>query len=99
MIRHIVMWNFQETLNEEQKKEAAKQMVKNLEPLKDKIPGVISLQIIPNELESSNREIALIGDYESVEALKAYAVHPLHLEAVAYVKSVCCDRIAFDYEL
>lgn len=68
-----------------------------LEPLKEVIPGVISLKVVINELESSNRDIALIGEYESVEALNGYAVHPAHVEAGKYVRSVTCNRACMDY--
>lgn len=49
-------------------------------------------------LDSSNREIALIGTYENVEALKAYQVHPAHVEAGKFVRSVTCERACLDYE-
>lgn len=68
-----------------------------LEPLKDVIPGVISLQVVQNELDSSNRDIALIGEYESVEALNNYTVHPAHVEAGKFVRSVTCNRACLDF--
>lgn len=99
MTRHIVMWNFLDTMTEEEKKAAGAKMIEILEPLKDQISGVLSLKVVINEYETSHREVALIGEYESFEALKAYAVHPLHVEAGKYIKTVCCDRVAFDYEM
>lgn len=97
MVTHIVMWNFIDTLSKEERKAAGIKMKEILEPLKEQIPGVFSLKVVINELESSNRDIALIGEYESVEALNNYAVHPLHLEAGKYIKSVTCDRACLDY--
>lgn len=98
MVKHIVLWSFQEQLTDGQKKEAGEKMKAVLEPLKEKIPGVISLKVIPGGLKGSNKDIMLYGEYESEEALQNYAVHPLHLEAGAYVKSVTCGRTCFDYE-
>lgn len=98
MVKHIVLWNFVETLSEEERKEAGLKMKSILEPLKDVIPGVISLRVVINEIESSNRDIALIGEYESKETLKGYVVHPAHVEAGKYVRSVTCDRACIDYE-
>lgn len=97
MITHIVLWNFVETLTAEEKKEAGLKMKEILEPLKDIVPGVISLKVIINELESSNRDVALIGEYESVEALNGYAVHPAHVEAGKYIKTVTCNRTCMDF--
>ena len=99
MVRHIVCWNFVDTLSKEEKKEAGLKMKEILKSLKDVIPGVISLDVVINEMETSNRDIMLIADYESEEALKGYIVHPAHVEAGKYVRSVTCDRAGFDYEL
>ena len=97
MVKHIVLWNFVETMSAEEKKEAGMKMKSILEPLKDVIPGVISLQVVQNELDSSNRDIALIGEYESVEALNNYTVHPAHVEAGKFVRSVTCNRACLDF--
>lgn len=97
MVKHIVLWNFVETMTTEEKKEEGMKMKSILEPLKDVIPGVISLQVVLNELDSSNRDIALIGEYESVEALNNYTVHPAHVEAGKFVRSVTCNRACLDF--
>lgn len=97
MVKHIVLWNFVETMTSEEKKEAGMKMKSILEPLKDVIPGVISLQVVLNELDNSNRDIALIGEYESVEALNNYTVHPAHVEAGKFVRSVTCNRACLDF--
>lgn len=98
MVTHIVMWNFQEQLSEAEKKEAGEIMKERLEALKDVVPGVLSLKVIINELPGSDKDIALIGEYETMEDLDRYAVHPAHLEVVAYVKKAACNRTCFDYE-
>lgn len=97
MVTHIVMWNFAGHLSNFEKEEAGKKIRALLEPLKEKIPGVLSLKVILHPLGSSTKEVALIGEYESEEALKGYAVHPLHMEAGAYIKSVTCCRECLDY--
>ena len=51
-----------------------------------------------NELASSNKDIALISSFETVEALNAYQIHPDHVKAGSFVKTVTCDRACFDYE-
>ncbi len=98
MVKHIVLWNFVETLSVEEKKAAGEKMKALLEPIKEHVPGAVEIQVICNEQSSSNREIALISTFETVEALAAYQVHPLHVEAGKYVRSVTCDRACMDYE-
>lgn len=98
MVRHIVLWNFVEGLSDAEKAEAGEKMKALLEPIQELIPGAVEIQVVPNQLASSNRDIALISTFETVEALSTYQNHPAHVEAGKYVGSVTCDRICMDYE-
>lgn len=98
MVNHIVMWNLKAELSEEEKKEAALIIKEKLEAIADTISGVISLKVYINEMESSNKDIALVSSFENEEALKAYQVSPAHVEAGKYVRSVTEGRSCLDYE-
>ena len=98
MVKHIVMWNFNPEMSAEEKKAAGEKMKALLEPIKELVDGALDIRVVINDMESSNRDIALIGTYESEEALKAYQVHPAHVEAGKYVRSVTCNRSCLDYE-
>lgn len=98
MVNHIVCWNFNENMTEEEKKEASFIIKDKLESIKPHAQGVISIEVKINELASSNRDIALISKFETVEDLQAYQVHPMHVEAGKYIKSVTCNRACIDYE-
>ena len=69
MVRHIVLWNFVEGLSDAEKAEAGEKMKALLEPIQELIPGAVEIQVVPNQLASSNRDIALISTFETVEAL------------------------------
>ena len=97
MVYHYVFWNFIATLTEEEKNAAGLKIVENLNSLKGVIPGLLDLEVVINKNSASNRELALISKFESQEALDGYQIHPKHLEAASYVRSVTCDRICFDY--
>jgi len=98
MVNHIVLWNFKPELSAEEKKAAGETIKKNLEEVKAQVEGVIALQVCINEMDSSNKDIALISSFESVDALNAYQVHPAHVAAAGFVRTVTCDRACFDYE-
>ncbi|MBE5883172.1 MAG: Dabb family protein [Lachnospiraceae bacterium] len=98
MVKHIVLWDFVETLSETEKREAGAKMKELLEPIKERVPGAVDIQVIYNELTSSNKEVALISTFETVEALQTYQTHPDHVEAGKYVRSVTCNRACMDYE-
>lgn len=98
MVKHIVLWNFVEGLSADERREAGEKMKTLLEPIKELVPGAVEIQVVRNELTSSNRDIALISTFENLDALTTYQNHPAHVEAGKYVRSVTCDRACMDYE-
>lgn len=97
MVQHIVMWNVKDEVED---KLGAMQHVKELlEALDHEVPGILSLSVKINQMESSNKDIALISSFESEEALQAYQVSDGHVAAGKYVKSVLTDRACIDYEM
>ena len=50
MVKHIVMWSFQETLDDKQKKEAAVRIKEGLERLTGIVPGLISVKVVTDAL-------------------------------------------------
>ncbi len=99
MVNHYVFWNLNETLTNEEKAEAGQKIKEKLEAVGKLVPGVVSLEVRINELDSSNRDVALLSSFESVEALGAYQVHPEHVNAGSYIKTVTCNRTCFDFEV
>ncbi len=97
MIRHLVMWKLQATEADE-KTAAVAAIAAALEPLIDVIPGIRALKVYENVVESdANWDAALVGDYDSLETLAAYQVHPAHVEAAAVVRSYTAGRAVADF--
>ncbi len=93
MINHFVTWSYKEDVN----KDIAFLTIKNsLEPLKDKIPGILELKVI-KPLDTSTCEIVLISIFETEESLQNYQVHPLHIEVLDIVKKYLCNRNCLDF--
>lgn len=97
MVYHIVLWNFKAELSDEDRKTAGAVIREKLEAVKEKVDGVLSLEVVTDALASSNKDIGLIAQFESEEALNAYQTHPAHVEAGAYIRTVTCDRTCLDY--
>ena len=98
MVRHIVLWNFVEGLSDTEKREAGQKMKELLEPIKELVPGAVKIELLQNAQPTSNRDVALVSEFETVDALTTYQNHPVHVEAGKYVRSVTCDRACMDYE-
>lgn len=98
MIKHVILWKLRDDLTDPT--EAKLEIKNNLESLVGKIPGLIEAKVIVDCLDSSTEDCMLITLLESEEALKAYAVNPLHMDIVNnVVKPKVVSRIAFDYEV
>ena len=93
MVRHIVMYNFKEGVD---KQEAIRVIDGALTPLVGKIPGLLHLEV---RLTFNGMDYALYSEFETREALEAYAVHPLHLEAKEKFHHYIGIRYAADYEV
>ena len=75
MVKHIVVYKLKEDINKE---EAVAIIASCLEPLVGKVPGLTHMEI---RRCFQGSDYALYSEFESADALAAYAVHPLHLEA------------------
>lgn len=98
MVKHIVMWNFKEELSAGERQTAYEKIKAGLIEVKSQAQGVEELTLIFNRLASSNKDLALISAFTSVEALNAYQTHPAHVKVAEYIKTVVCDRACLDYE-
>ena len=92
MVKHIVIYNLKEGVD----KESAVAMIRSvLEPLVGKIPGVTHLEV---RRCFSGMDYALYSEFESRQALKDYADHPLHQEAKGHFFHLLDCRYAADYD-
>ena len=93
MVKHIVVYTLKEGID---KDEAVKLIASKLEPLVGRIPGLLKMEV---RRCFSGMDYALYSEFESREALSAYAVHPLHLEAKDKFFHLLDSRVAADYEV
>ena len=75
MVKHIVLYNLKEGY---EKDSTVKFIASTLEPLVGKIPGLLHLEV---RRTFQGMDYALYSEFESREAMEAYAVHPLHIAA------------------
>lgn len=93
MVKHIVAYTLKEGV---EKDSAVKMIASHLEPLVGQIPGLLHLEV---RRCFQGMDYALYSEFESQEALKNYAVHPLHLEAKKHFFHLLDSRTAADYEV
>lgn len=101
MVKHIILWTLNPELSDEQKEEVKKGIKAGLESLKGVVSGLIDVKVnVDGRLASSNCDVMLDCTLESEEALKAYAVHPAHVEvANTKVRPYTVQRTCLDFEV
>lgn len=92
MVKHIVLYTFKEGVD---KDDAVKLIASVLEPLVGRIPGLLHLEV---RKAFNGMDYALYSEFESREALSAYATHPLHEEAKGHFFHLLGSRVAADYD-
>ena len=99
MVKHIILWQLKDELSAEEKVQVKAGIKEGLEGLKGQIPGLTEIHVQTEGLPSSNAEVMLDSTFEDEAALKAYAVHPAHVEvADTKVRPYTKTRACLDFE-
>lgn len=99
MIRHIIVLRHRDGFTPEENRENARKIQRELDRLKDVIPGIVEFTVHIDPLPTSNADLLIDSLFVSEEALAAYQVHPEHVRAAEYIWSVMKDRTCIDYAL
>ena len=91
MIEHILLWQF----TEQAKAEGA---AEKLAYLQRRIEGLHRLRLLPN-VNGGPYDLALIAEFDSMEAVRRYQQHPLHLDIQQTAKSWVTGRACVDVEM
>ena len=96
MIRHIVFFKLKDNSKDN------KQRIKNIIlPLKEKIDVIKYYQVGINFCKEERAyDLALVSDFDSIDDLKSYAVHPAHLKVISQLKNegVATKVVDFEYQ-
>jgi len=93
MMKHIVMWTLRD-------KSDAAAIKARLDALAGKIPGLLSIEVGIDVLESEqSADLVLIADLEDRQALEAYQNHPAHQAVIPLVKAAAITRTVIDYDV
>ena len=99
MVKHIILWQLKDELSDAEKLNVKAGIKESLEALQGKIPGLIEIKVETVGLASSNCDVMLYSVFENEDALKGYAVHPLHVAAAdGKVRPFTKTRLCLDFE-
>lgn len=99
MIRHIVMFDV-DAVSDQERNEKITEAAVRLEGLVGVVPGLRSMTVGANAVDiEGNYDFALIADLDDEDALRAYAVHPAHVEVAAFIGTFRSRRASIDITL
>ncbi|MDE5621212.1 MAG: Dabb family protein [Ruminococcus sp.] len=99
MVKHIVMFKLKDTEgktayeNALEAKERFNNVIENVKELKK---GEIVIN--SKDADQSNYTISLLCDFDTIDDLNAYQVHPAHVDFGKFIGTVKTDRACIDYE-
>lgn len=100
MVKHVILWQLKDEFSEEEKVSIRAGIKEGLEGLAGKIPGLTEIKVQTQMLPSSNVDVMLDSTFVDEAALKAYAVHPAHVEvADTKVRPFTKTRACIDFEV
>ncbi len=98
-IRHIVSWALTAT-DPAVKAEQSARIAASLEALTGVVPGMSSIAVGTDlGMTAGNWDVVLVSEHDDEAALAAYQVHPEHVRAAGFIKSVVSTRSCVDYRL
>jgi len=99
MIKHIVFFNVKESADGRNKQEILLYIKNELEALINLIPELKKIEVGINhpDAPAGNFDLALYSEFDSMDDLNAYQIHPEHKRVAAYIGTVKTDRACVDY--
>jgi len=96
VIVHIVMIKFKEV---PEKAEHIREAKARIDALVGRVPSLRSMETGINfAAEERAMDLVLTATFDDRKGLEEYAVHPVHLEVIDYIKSVAEYSKVVDYE-
>lgn len=99
MVKHIVLFKLKEELSADVKLEAMNKFKQAIEALPAVIPFIRKVEVGLNMNPAETWHIALYSEFDSLDDVKAYAIHPQHVEAAKILAEVKESRSCVDYEM
>ena len=99
MIRHVVMWKFKESAEGKTRRENMELVRERLLALPALISQIRRLEVgFDTRGTDSSYDVMLLTEFDSMEDLEAYIVHPDHQAVGPVVRSVTEARAVVDSE-
>lgn len=97
MVRHIVLFQLIEKLSESEKYELFVKFKTSIENLPQTIDFIKRIEVGYNINTDENWDICLLSEFDALEDVRRYSVHPEHIAAAGIIKPYLMGRSCVDY--
>ena len=99
MIRHVIMWKFVDEFDGMDKNGIMSEIEKKFAHLKAVIPEIKAMSVERDILRSERSfDMIYITEFESLESLETYRVHPEHVKVAKFIGAVRTAQAVTDTE-
>lgn len=98
MVKHIVLFKLKDEAPADKKLAAMNGFKAAIEALPEKIAVIRKIEVGLNINPAESWSIALYSEFDTLEDVKSYAVHPDHVAAGKLLAEVKESRACVDYE-
>lgn len=99
MVKHIVLFKLKDDASADAKLAAMHAFKDAIEALPGKIPFIRKIEVGLNINPAETWSIALYSEFDTLDDVRQYAVHPDHVAAGKLLAEVKESRACVDYEL
>jgi hypothetical protein len=97
-IRHVVSWQLS-AADPATRTEHAEAIARGLRSLVGVVDEIRTLSAGTDVAGGSNWDVVLVADFDDLDAVSRYQVHPAHQEVAEFIRSVVAQRMAVDFEV
>lgn len=98
MVKHIVLFKLKSDVEASVKEAVMHDFKQAIEALPVQIPFIKHVEVGLNINPDEQWNIALYSEFDTLEQVKAYAIHPAHVAAARLLADVKESRSCVDYE-
>lgn len=98
MLKHIVLFKLKESLSAAEKQDVMNRFKTAIEALPATITTIRHIHVGFNINPDEQWDICLDSEFDTLEDIKAYSIHPAHLAAAGLLKEAKEERACTDYE-
>ena len=99
MVKHIVLFQLKPEVAPQEKMQAMEAFRKGILALPAVIPSIQHIEVGFNVNPAEKYEIALYSEFQTLDDVKAYAVHPSHVGVDNALKPYVLSRVCTYYEI